>query len=117
MVKILRAAPMDTKCLHRLGQCLILGDDHASITESTQILTGKERETSQVPEGPRWPPVIRVPPNSLGSILNDVKTVRLCHLKDRGHIGTTPKQVDGNNGFCMGGDLLRNSFRLNVKGL
>ena len=97
-VDVLRAAAVDPQHADPVGECLIVGDDHAAVPEPAEVLGGKEAEAPRLPEraGLAVPPRR---PDRLRGVLDHRDFLPSCDLQNRLHLGTLAEQVHRHEGL------------------
>src|SRR5262245_56628348 len=73
-VMILRLATVNPKHLYNFSQLFIIGKYHSGITESTEILAGKEGKTTDMPYCSGLPSPIIASTDRLGRIFDHLDT-------------------------------------------
>src|SRR5262245_6124951 len=107
---------MDPQNAQLLSETLIVCDNHASIAESSEILTGKEREAANLASGAGYPAQAITRADGLGRIFDHGNSSLFGNTEDGIKIHTATEQMDRQNGLSACGDSGRDSGSIEVKG-
>src|SRR6185312_12253780 len=96
---VLGLAAMHTQHPHALREHRVIGGAEAGIPESAQIFRWEKRETADVPDAARHPPMLVLGTDCLGSILDDVQPQTARQIHEGIHLADLAIEVHRHDGL------------------
>src|SRR5437867_1607652 len=84
----------------RLCRHGVIGDDGSPVTACTKILRRIKTEAGRIAQTANSVPVVAGAVR-LRCVLDDFQFVLTCQIKDGGHVGRLPIEMDGHYGFSV----------------
>lgn len=115
LVVVLLPAAVDSEHPGRIGQGIIVGGDHAPVTEGIQVLGGEEAVAAEGPHGSGLP-ALPGGPEALGTVFDDLQAMLGRHGLEAIHVAGAAEEVHRNDRLGAGRDGRLDQIGIDVEG-